>query len=107
MKADREGALLRFKDDLKLSTEQEEYFGRVLLDRDAEIASYHARIRASKVFSVRDHEERAREILTSSQLRLMVVLDPDQERRFRELYDRHLVSEGISFEITPEITVIR
>lgn len=99
--------LLKFKEELALSKQQKEYFERVLLERDTELSTYHAQVRASKVFSIWEHEKKVRGILITSQLRLVAILDSVQEQRFHELYEQHLVIEGVSFEITPEMTVIR
>lgn len=104
---DRERTLLQLEAGLGLSPEQRRHFEVVLLEREGAIEAFHAEIRASKVLWTWGYDKRIREILASSQARMTAVLSPEQTRRFYGLYEQGTVTEGVSFEITPELTILR
>lgn len=103
----RERALLLLEQALALSPGQRILVEQIWRERDAEVAVYHAEIRAAKVLWVWGHDRKAREILAASQARVAAALYPEQSRRYVELLESGKLAEGVSFEVTPEITVIR
>jgi hypothetical protein len=104
---DREAMLQQFEIGLDLTGPQRASVGKILWERDAEIAAYHSEIRASGVFWVWGHEKKSREILAVSQARVTSILSPEQAQRLSRLYEDGRLSEGVSFEITPEMVVLR
>ena len=105
-------ALLREKlslleGDLGLSRQQMLFIESVWRERDAEIAALHADIRASKVLWIWGHDKRAREILAASHARIAAGLSPEQSQRFFAILESGRLAEGVSFRVTPDITVVQ
>jgi hypothetical protein len=103
----REEMLALMARELHLTPEQRVSIDRILRNRDSQIASYHLEIRASKVFSAWAHERRGREILAESQAQISAALTPLESQRYYEMLESRMLVEGVSFEITPDLAVIR
>ncbi len=104
---ERERLLLQLETGLGLTPAQRVRFEEILMAREAEVEAYHAKIRASKVVWTWGYERRTREILAATQAQMTSVLSAQQVDRFYALYEERKVVDGISLEITPELTVIR
>jgi hypothetical protein len=110
--SDESQALLREKiallqHELSLTPSQRLHVEKALRERDSEVAAFHAEIRSSKVLLIWAHDKKAREILAASQARIAAILTPEQSRRYFEILESGRLAEGVSFEISPDLTVIR
>lgn len=103
----RERNLALLERELGLNAAQRLHIARVWQDRDAQVAAFHAEIRSLKVLWVWGHDRKAREILAASHARIAALLSLEQTQRFYEILESRALAEGISFEVTPEITVVR
>ncbi|HXX92531.1 MAG TPA: hypothetical protein VEN81_02795 [Planctomycetota bacterium] len=107
LEASREENLLILEHELALSRSQRIEVGNILATRNAQIAAYHADLRASKTFFIAGHDRKAREILEESQARIARVLDGEQSRGYFRLIEEKRIVEGVAFQVTPDMTVIR
>ncbi len=103
----RERNLASLDRELELTQAQRHRIDQVWRDREAQVSAYHAEIRASKVLWVWGHDRRAREILAASHAQIASVLSVEQARKFFEILESGRLAEGVSFEVTPDLTVIR
>jgi len=93
--------------ELRLTSNQRQFIEEALMRRETEVAAWHAEIRASGFVNAWAHDRRAREIIAASQAQIISGLTPDQSRRFVDLLDSGRLPEGIAFEVTPGIVVVR
>ena len=93
--------------ELGLTQVQRQHVERVWSDRDAEVSALHSEIRASKVLWLWDHDRNARRILATSHALIAAALSGEQSRKFFEILESGRLAEGISFELTPDMTVVR
>lgn len=93
--------------ELGMTPDQRRFVLEVLLAREAEVVTWHAEIRSSRVLNVWAHDRRAREILAASQARIHSRLTPEQSGKFIDLLDSGRLLEGIAFEVTPGMVVVR
>jgi len=103
----RERNLATLDRELGLTQDQRHHIDQVWRAREAQVSAYHAEIRASKVLWVWGHDRKAREILAASHAQSASVLSVEQSRKFFEILESGRLAEGISFEVTPDLTVIR
>lgn len=106
-KLHREMQLSILETGLELSPTQRSRIESFLLERDEAVARYHATIRESKVLVILEHDRRAREFLAATQAQIASVLAPDQSAKYLAMLEDGKLKEGISYEITPDLAVIR
>lgn len=98
--------LLCTERELGLSPEQRRHVEEAMLQRQAEVAAYQDEIRRTRVLREREYDRRIREIMGASYARMSQVFGSAQNRRFMDLLADGRLSDGVEFELDPDIVIV-